>query len=75
MLSETMTVPEVAQALQQALEAEATVTIPEGFRAEEIAERLADNNIIEPDQFLAAVRQPRTLSIFEDYDFLQTLPR
>lgn len=74
MLSETMTVPEVAEALQKALEAEATVTIPEGFRTEEIAERLADNNIIEPAQFLAAVRQPRTLSIFEEYEFLQSLP-
>ncbi|MCB0104685.1 MAG: endolytic transglycosylase MltG [Caldilineaceae bacterium] len=74
MLAETMTMPEVAQALQQALEAEATVTIPEGFRAEEIAERLSDNNIIEPDQFLTAVRQPRTLSLFEDYEFLQNLP-
>ncbi|HRW04054.1 MAG TPA: endolytic transglycosylase MltG [Caldilineaceae bacterium] len=74
MLAETMTMPEVAQALQQALEAEAIVTIPEGFRAEEIAERLSDNNIIEPDRFLAAVRQPRTLSLFEDYEFLQNLP-
>jgi UPF0755 protein len=74
MLAETMTMPEVAQALQQALEAEATVTIPEGFRAEEIAERLAASNIIAADQFLAAVRQPRTLSIFEEYDFLQNLP-
>jgi len=74
MLAETMTVPEVAVALQQALEAEATVTIPEGFRAEEIAERLEENNILQPDQFLAAIRQPRTLSIFADYDFLQNLP-
>ncbi len=74
MLAETMTVPEVAQALQQALEAEAAITIPEGFRSEEIAERLAANNIIQPDQFLAAVRQPRTLAIFEDYAFLQDLP-
>ncbi len=74
MLAETMTIPEVAEALQQALEAEATVTIPEGFRAEEIAERLATNNVIESEQFLAAIRQPRTLSIFEEYDFLQSLP-
>ncbi len=74
MLSETMNMREVAQALQQALEAEALVTIPEGFRAEEIAERLSAENIIEPDVFLAAVRQPRTLSIFADYEFLQSLP-
>lgn len=74
MLSQTMNMREVAQALQQALEAEAAVTIPEGFRAEEIAERLAAENIIEPDIFLTAVRQPRTLSIFADYEFLQNLP-
>ena len=74
MLAQTMTVPEVANALQQALEAESLITIPEGFRAEEIAERLAENNIIDPSQFLNAVRQPQTLSLFADYDFLQSLP-
>lgn len=74
MLSQNMNMREVAQALQQALEAEALVTIPEGFRAEEIAERLAINNVMTADQFLTAVRQPRALSIFADYDFLQELP-
>jgi len=74
MLSQTMNMREVAQALQQALEAEALVTIPESFRAEEIAERLAANNVMEVERFLAAVRQPRALSIFADYDFLQDLP-
>ena len=74
MLAQTMTVPEVATALQQALEAESLITIPEGFRAEEIAERLAENNIIDPSQFLNAVRQPRALALFPDYDFLQSLP-
>lgn len=74
MLAETMTIPEVAEALQTALFEEAIVTIPEGFRLEEIADRLAENNIIEADQFLTAVRQPRALSIFAEYDFLQSLP-
>lgn len=74
MLSQTMNMREVAQALQTALEAEVAVTIPEGFRIEEIAERLAANNVMEAEQFLAAVRQPRALSIFADYDFLQDLP-
>lgn len=74
MLAETMTVPEVAQALQTALFEEIVVTIPEGFRAEEIAERLAENNVMEADLFLSAVRAPRTLSIFGDYEFLQSLP-
>lgn len=74
MLAETMTPPEIAEALQSALFEEVVVTIPEGFRAEEIAERLAENNVIEPDRFLAAVRQPQSLGIYDDYDFLQDLP-
>ncbi|MDQ3250489.1 MAG: endolytic transglycosylase MltG [Chloroflexota bacterium] len=74
MLAETMTVPQLAEALQQPMIEQALITIPEGFRAEEIAERLASANVIEADRFLAAVRQPSTLSIFSEYDFLQTLP-
>ena len=74
MLADNMTVPQVAEALQTALFEEVLVTIPEGFRAEEIAERLAENNVIESDRFLAAVRAPRTLSVFEEYDFLSELP-
>jgi UPF0755 protein len=73
-LAETMTIPEIAEALQTALFEEVPVTIPEGFRAEEIAERLAENNVMESDRFLAAVRAPRSLAIFEDYDFLSDLP-
>lgn len=73
-LAETMTMPEIAEALQTALFEEVPVTIPEGFRAEEIAERLSENNVMEPDRFLAAVRAPRSLSIFGDYEFLQDLP-
>jgi UPF0755 protein len=74
MLAETMTIPDVAEALQTALFEEALITIPEGFRLEEIADRLAENNVMEADRFLAAVRQPRALTIFGDYDFLQALP-
>lgn len=74
MLAETMTIPEVAEALQNALFEEVLVTVPEGFRAEEIADRLSDNNVMGPDIFLAAVRAPRSLTLFEEYDFLQNLP-
>ncbi|MBV7333798.1 endolytic transglycosylase MltG [Chloroflexi bacterium TSY] len=75
MLAETMTLPEIAEALQTALFEEVLVTIPEGFRAEEIAERLSENNVLEPDRFLAAVRNPRSLNIFDEYEFLQSLPQ
>ncbi len=74
LLAESMTIPQVAAALQKPMLEQAPVTIPEGFRAEEIAERLSAANIIAPDIFLAAVRQPRTLSIFKDYAFLKSLP-
>jgi hypothetical protein len=74
MLAETMTMPEVAESLQNALFEETLVTLPEGMRAEEIAERLSEANVIEGDRFLAAVRNPRSLSIFDNYDFLQNLP-
>jgi UPF0755 protein len=74
MLAPAMTMPEVAESLQTALFEETLVTIPEGMRAEEIAERLAAANVIEADRFLTAVRTPRSLSIFDSYDFLQALP-
>ena len=74
MLAESMTMQEIAQELQQARFEEVLVTIPEGFRAEEIAERLAENFVIDGERFLTAVRQPRSLSLFDDYDFLQRLP-
>lgn len=74
MLSESMTMREVATALQEASFEEQLVTIPEGFRAEEVAERLAAAEIIDQETFLSAVRAPRSLSLFADYDFLQNLP-
>jgi UPF0755 protein len=69
-----MTMPEIAEALQSALFEEALVTIPEGMRAEEIAERLSAANVIEGDRFLAAVRSPQALTLFDRYEFLQNLP-
>jgi len=74
LLADTMNIPQVADALQKPMMEQAVVTIPEGFRAEEIAERLAAQNVIDPNRFLAAVRQPQTLSIFKDYNFLKSLP-
>ena len=74
MLADAMTMPEIAKSLQNALFEEALVTIPEGMRAEEIAERLSAANVIEGDRFLAAVRNPRSLTLFDSYDFLQSLP-
>lgn len=74
MIAETMTIPEIAETLQEARYEEILVTIPEGFRAEEVAERLAENYVIDSERFLTAVRQPRSLALFDNYDFLQNLP-
>ena len=74
MLAETMTIPEIANELQQARFEEVPVTIPEGFRAEEIAERLAENLVIDSERFLTAVRRPQSLDLGDGYDFLNDLP-
>ncbi len=74
MLAETMTMPEIAEALQEARFEEVLVTLPEGLRAEEVAERLAEAYVLDSERFLTAVRQPRALDIFDEYDFLRDLP-
>ncbi|MDE0197590.1 MAG: endolytic transglycosylase MltG [Caldilineaceae bacterium] len=74
MLADSMTIPEIARELQQARFEEVLVTIPEGFRAEEIAERLAQNFVIDGERFLTAVRQPQSLGLLDNYDFLSNLP-
>jgi UPF0755 protein len=51
-----MNMSEIAEALQKANFEEVTVTIPEGLRAEEIADILTEQNIMPGDEFLAFVR-------------------
>lgn len=55
-LAANMSMPEIAQALQKALVEEVTVTVPEGWRAEQVAELLEAQGIMEADSFMAAVR-------------------
>lgn len=74
LLSRDMTMPEVAVALQNASYDEALVTIPEGLRKEQIAARLEENYVIDAESFLKAVDNPRDMTIFDDYDFLFSLP-
>ncbi|RMF04991.1 MAG: endolytic transglycosylase MltG [Chloroflexi bacterium] len=56
-LRRNMTMREIAEALQKASFEEVTVTIPEGWRAEQIAEKLTAEGIMDGDAFLAFVRQ------------------
>jgi UPF0755 protein len=56
-LRRNMTMQEIAEALQHARMEEVTVTIVPGWRIEQIAEMLDDENIIGGDAFLALARQ------------------
>ena len=74
-LSPSMTIPEIAQALLQARAREVVVTIPEGLRAEEVAERLEEAGVTDGDAFLALVRggDPASLGL-GPYAFLDDRP-
>lgn len=74
LLTRTMTMPELATALQSASYEEVSVTIPEGLRTEQVAQLLAENYVIDAEEFMAAVQSPRSLQIFDDYPFLYDLP-
>jgi len=56
-LRRNMTMREVAEALQHSRVQEVTITIPEGWRAEQVADLLTAENIMDGSMFLAAVRQ------------------
>lgn len=56
MLRPNMTMAEIAETLQHARIKEVVVTVPEGWRAEQIAQMLARENIADGDEFLALVR-------------------
>jgi UPF0755 protein len=56
-LRRNMTMREIAEALQHSRLQEVSVTIPEGWRAEQVADLLTKQNIMDGSVFLAAVRQ------------------
>ena len=56
-LRRNMTMKEIGEALQKASVKEVVVTIPEGWRAEEIADMLTAENIMDGDEFLTVVRE------------------
>jgi UPF0755 protein len=68
-LRPNMTMAEIAETLQHARIEEVTVTIPEGWRAEQIAQMLVEENIVDGDEFLALVRGGKF-----DYILLQDRP-
>lgn len=56
-LRRNMTMVEIGQALQKAKFKEVVITIPEGWRAEQVAELLTAEEIMDGEAFLAVVRQ------------------
>jgi len=56
-LRRNMTMEEITEALQHARMEEVTVTIPPGWRIEQIAEMLERENVMPADAFLALARQ------------------
>ncbi len=68
-LRPSMTMQEIVRELQHGRMPSIRVTIPEGWRAEEIAELLEKNEVTEAAAFMEAVRRGRS-----DYDFLRDRP-
>ncbi len=68
-LRPNMSLEEIVNALQSGRPSETTITIPEGWRAEEIAETLEERGPVEAEEFLRTVREGE----FE-YDFLSDRP-
>lgn len=68
-LRATMTMHEIAQALQSGSTAAVTVTIPEGWRAEQVAWLLEQQELVRSDDFLAYVE-----SAIHSFDWLPDLP-
>ncbi len=74
-LSPAMNVPEIAEALQQARREDILVRIPEGKRAEEIAQILEDAGVLQAADFMAAVRSgDLNLLGLPDYPLLRDKP-
>jgi UPF0755 protein len=70
-LAPSMTMPEIAERLQRARIREIVITIPEGMRAEEVADLLNVQGVMDGDAFLALVRGgSASAQALGEYDFL-----
>lgn len=56
-LRANMNMMEIGQALQKAIVKEVVITIPEGWRAEEIADMLTEKGVMDGDAFLQTVKE------------------
>lgn len=71
-LRPNMTMDEIIVALQSGRQDEIAVTIPEGWRAEQIAERLEEQGILSAEEYVALVSQAERFR--DEFVFLQELP-
>jgi UPF0755 protein len=72
-ISQNMTLGEIADALQQAHYEEIAITIPEGMRAEEVADLLNVKGVMDGEAFLALVRSGSAAGqTLGDYPWLPT---
>ncbi len=70
-LSPAMTIPEIARALQHGRVREITLTIPEGWRMEQLAQYLEEKGVMSARDFLAAAQRDLWVA---RYDFLKDVP-
>ncbi len=73
-LRQTMTIPEIAEALQTGLRPERVVTIREGLRLEEVAAAVAAQTGVAEADFIALVTTGWRETDLKDYPFLADLP-
>ena len=70
-IAKSMTMPEIAEQLQQARYEEIVLTIPEGMRAEEVADLLDVKGVMDGQEFLALVRGgSASVAALGDYPWL-----
>lgn len=72
-LRQTMTIPEIAQALQRGQRPEQVVTVQEGLRLEQVAALVAEQTDIPEEEFLAGATTEWRSAGFS-FDFLAGLP-
>jgi len=73
-LRQTMTIPEIAQALQSGQRPEQLVTVREGLRIEEVAAEVAAQTGIPESEFLELVTTGWRATDLANYGFLASLP-
>jgi len=62
LLNPSLTIPEIAEYLTDAKKSQLILTVPEGYTTQDIDEKLADLQVIQPGEFVKAVGE------FKDYD-------